>query len=43
MIFLQDNETTFFDDRQKLIQLGLEILNHLPFSPDTAPLDVHLF
>ena len=29
--------------RQKLLQLGREVLIHLLYSPDTAPLDFHLF
>ena len=29
--------------RQKLLQLGWEVLIHLPYSPDVAPLDFHLF
>ena len=29
--------------RQKLLHLGWEVLIHLPYSPDTAPLDFHLF
>ena len=29
--------------RQKLLQLGWEVLIYLPYSPDIAPLDVHLF
>ena len=29
--------------RQKLLQLGWEILIHPPYSPDTATLDFHLF
>ena len=29
--------------RQKLLQLGWEVLIHLPYSPDFAPSDFHLF
>ena len=29
--------------RQKLLQLGLEVLIHPSYSPDTAPSDFHLF
>ena len=29
--------------RQKLLQLGWEVLIHLPYSPDISPLDFHLF
>ena len=29
--------------RQKLLQLGWEVLIHPPYSPDIAPLDFHLF
>ena len=29
--------------RQKLLQLGWEVLIHLPYSPDIAPSDFHLF
>ena len=29
--------------RQKLLQLGWVVLIHPPYSPDTAPSDVHLF
>ena len=29
--------------RQKLLQLGWEVLIHQPYSPDTAPSDFHLF
>ena len=28
--------------RQKLLQLGWEVLNYLLYSPDTAPSDFHL-
>ena len=29
--------------RQKLLQLGWEVLIHPPYSPDIAPLNFHLF
>ena len=29
--------------RQKLLQLGLEVLIHLPYSLDIVPLEFHLF
>ena len=29
--------------RQKLLQLGWEVLIHVLYSPDNAPLDFHLF
>ena len=29
--------------RQKLLQFDWKVLIHLPYTPDTAPLDVHLF
>ena len=29
--------------RQKLSQLGWEVLIHLPYTPDIAPSDLHLF
>ena len=29
--------------RQKLLQLGWEVLIHPPYSPDIAPLDFHFF
>ena len=45
MIFHQDNATPHvsFMTRQKLLQLGWEVLIHPPYSPDIAPLDFHLF
>ena len=30
-------------NKQKLLQLGWEVLIHLPYSPDIAPSDFHLF
>ena len=32
-----------FMTRQKLLQLGWEVLIHPPYAPDTAPPDFHLF
>ena len=29
--------------RQKLLELGWEVLIHLPYSPDIVPSDFHLF
>ena len=45
IIFHQDNARLHVSlmTRQKLLQLGWELLIHLPHSPDTAPLDFHLF
>ena len=45
IIFHQDNERPHVSlmTRQKLLQLGWEVLIHLPYSPDTAPSDFHLF
>ena len=45
MIFHQDNSRLRVSlmARQKLLQLGWEVLIHLPYSPDIAPLDFHLF
>ena len=31
------------ETRQKIAELGWEILSHLPYSPDLAPSDYHLF
>ena len=44
-IFHQDNARppVSLMTRQKLLQLGWEVLIHLPYSPDTAPSDFHLF
>ena len=33
----------FLMTRQKLLQLAWEVPIHPPYSPDTAPLDFHLF
>ena len=43
--FHQDNTKlyVYLMTRQKLLQLGWEVLIYLPYSPDTAPLGVHLF
>ena len=44
-IFHQDNARPHVSlmTRQKLLQLGWEVLIHLPYSPDIAPSDFHLF
>ena len=45
IIFHQDNARVHVSlmTRQKLLQLGWEILIHPPYSPDIAPLGFHLF
>ena len=45
MIFHQDTARLHVSlvTRQKLLQLGWEVLTHLPYSPNTVPLDFHLF
>ena len=45
IILHQENARShvFFMTRQKLLQLGWEVLIHLPYSPDIAPSDFHLF
>ena len=45
IIFHQYNARPYVSlmTRQKLLQLGWEVLIHPPYSPDTAPSDFHLF
>ena len=45
IIFHQDNARPHVSlmTRQKLLQLGCEVLIHLPYSSDIAPSDFHLF
>ena len=45
VVFHHDNAQlhTSLMTRQKLRELGWEILMHLPYSPDIAPSDYHLF
>ena len=45
IIFHQDNARPHVSlmTRQKLLQLGWEVLIHPPYSSDTAPSDFHLF
>ena len=45
IIFHQDNERPHVSlmTRQKLLQLGWEVLIHPQYSPDIAPSDFHLF
>ncbi|KOX74784.1 Histone-lysine N-methyltransferase SETMAR [Melipona quadrifasciata] len=42
---LHDNAKphTFLVTRQKLLELGWDVLSHPPYSPDLAPSDYHLF
>ena len=44
IIFQQDNARPHVSlmTRQKLLQLGWEVLIHLPYSPDIEPSDFHL-
>ena len=43
--FHQDNTRPYVSlmTRQKLLQLGWKVQIHLPYSPDVAPSDFHLF
>ena len=45
IIFHQDNARLHVSlmTREKLLQLGWEVLIHLPYSPDVAPSDFYLF
>ena len=45
IIFHQDNARLHVSlmTRQKLLQLGWEVLIHPPYSPDIAPSNFHLF
>ena len=45
MIFHQDNARLHVSlmTRQKLFQLGWEVLIHLPYPPNIVPSDFHLF
>ncbi|KOC69835.1 Histone-lysine N-methyltransferase SETMAR, partial [Habropoda laboriosa] len=45
LIILHDNVRPHVASRtiQKLHQLGVEILPHLPYSPDLSPTDSHFF
>ncbi|GFV79452.1 mariner Mos1 transposase [Trichonephila clavipes] len=45
VVFHQDNARphTYVVTRQKLCELGWEVLMHPPYSPDLAPRDNHLF
>ena len=44
-IFHQDNARphTSWVTRQKLLDMGWEVMPHPPYSPDLAPFDYHLF
>ena len=44
-VFCQDNGSLHVSSmtRQKLLQLGWDVLIYPPYSPDIAPLDFHLF
>ncbi|KOX74647.1 Histone-lysine N-methyltransferase SETMAR [Melipona quadrifasciata] len=41
-MFHQDNARSLIT-RQKLLELGWDVLSHPPYSPDLAPSDFHLF
>ena len=45
VVFQHENAEapTFLVTRQKLLELGWNILSHLPYSPDLASSDYHLF
>jgi len=45
VVFHQDNARPHVSlaKRQKLLQFGWNVLPHLPYSPDIAPSDFHLF
>ena len=41
--FLSAMQMTSLATRQKLLELGWDVLPHPPYSPDLAPSDYHLF